>query len=177
MWELGSADDHGNVISGDVETLDVTDSYLRGSGRLIAAVGLDNVTVVDTPDATLIASRDRVQDVKAMVDRLAEQGRREVETDGSETRDWGGFATLHAEPGLAVVRLWLEPGAKTSLQTHTDQSEYWIVIAGAARITSGDTSRHVPEEDAVFVPAGELHRLENASDDAMLEVIGIHIAT
>jgi mannose-1-phosphate guanylyltransferase/mannose-6-phosphate isomerase len=177
LWDLSSPDDQGNVVSGDVELLEVTNSYVRGGDRLLAVLGLDNVAIVDTRDATLIASRDRVQDVKQIVDRLAEQHRSEVETDGSESRPWGGFVTVHDGPGLRVLRLWIEPGGKTSLQTHEHRSEYWIVVSGVARITTGDTTRLVPKEDAVFVPAGEVHRLENPSTDEVLEVIEVDVGS
>ncbi len=175
MWELGDADEDGNVLSGDVEVLDVTNSYVRGSNRLVAAVGLDNIAIVDTPDATLIAARDRVQDVKRIVDRLGDQDRREVETDGSGARSWGHFVTLYAGSALRLMRMQIEPGAKTPLQTHPDRSEYWIVVDGVALVTIGNTTRLVPQEDVVFVPAGEPHGLENPSEDAILEVVRLDV--
>jgi mannose-1-phosphate guanylyltransferase/mannose-6-phosphate isomerase len=177
LWDLGDADASGNVVTGDVETLDVTNSYIRARDRLVAVIGLDNVAIIDTPDATLVTARDRAQDVKEIVDRLAEQHRREVESDGTESRPWGGFSTLFDAPGYRVLRLWIEPGGKTSIQTHEHRSEYWIVAKGVARISIGDTTRLVPEEDSVFVPAGEVHRMENPSSTEMLEVIEVDVGS
>ncbi len=177
LWALGDSDEAGNVVSGDAEILDVTNSYIRGRHRLIAAIGLDNVAIVDTRDAILVTARDRVQDVKEIVDRLTEQHRSEVETDGTESRPWGGFATLLDGPGFRVLRFWVEPGAKTSLQTHDHRSEYWIIVKGLARIRIGDTTRLVPEQDSVFVPVGEVHRLENPSAEEMLEVIEVDVGS
>jgi mannose-1-phosphate guanylyltransferase/mannose-6-phosphate isomerase len=175
MWALGDADEAGNVITGDTEILDVTNSFIRGGSRLIAAIGLDGVAIVDTADATLVTTRDRVQDVKEIVERLSERRRREVETDGTEFQKWGGFATLADTPGLRVLRLCIEPGGKTPLQTHDHRSEYWIVVRGVARITVGETTRLVPRTDSVFVPAGAVHQLENPSTEEMLEVIEVDI--
>jgi mannose-1-phosphate guanylyltransferase/mannose-6-phosphate isomerase len=177
LWDLGDADASGNVVAGDVEMLDVTNSYIRARDRLVAVIGLDNVAIIDTPDATLVTARDRAQDVKEIVDRLAEQNRREVESDGTETRPWGGFSTLFDAPGYRVLRLWIEPGGKTSVQAHEHRSEYWIVAKGVARISIGDTTRLVPEEDSVFVPAGEVHRMENPSSTEMLEVIEVDVGS
>ncbi len=110
-----------------------------------------------------------------IVDRLEAAHRPEVETDGTESRPWGGFTTLHKGQGFRVLRLWIEPGGKTSVQTHEHRSEYWIVVRGIARIKLGDTTRLVPEEDSVFVPAGEVHRLENPSTEEILEVVGVDV--
>ena len=176
LWDLGEADAAGNVIVGDVEALDVTNSYIRAGDRLIAAIGLDDLTIVDTPDATLIAARDRARDVKEIVERLSDQQRREVETDGVESHPWGGSATLIEAPDYRVVRLWIEPGKKTPIKTHPNQSEKWIVVRGVAKITVGDATRLVPKEDSVLIPAGEAHRLENVSEDETLELIGVDIA-
>ena len=177
LWELGEPDQDGNVISGDVELLDVANSYVRSSNRLIAAIGLDDVVIVDSPDATLIVRRDRAQDVKVIVDRLEAAHRPEVETDGTESRPWGGFTTLLKGQGFRVLRLWIEPGGKTSLQTHDDRSAHWIVVRGSARIKLGDTTRLVPEEDSVFVPAGEVHRIENPSAEEILEVVKVDVGS
>ncbi len=177
LWELGRPDDDGNVIVGDVEIFDVRNSYVRSGGRLVVAIGLDDVVIVDTPDATLVSHRDRSQDVKVIVDRLREQGRTEVDTDGAELRPWGRFATLDRGPGHRVLRLRLEPGATLPLRTHDDRSEHWIVLSGTARVHVGATTRLVPEHESVFVPAGTLHQLENPSEIDPLEMIEVDVGT
>ncbi len=177
LWEIGKHDEDGNVVVGDVEMLDVHRSYLRSSGRLLAAIGVDDVVIVDTPDATLVSRRDRSQDVKVIVDRLKAEGRSEAVTDGCDVRPWGGFVTLAAGPGYRVLRLTIEPGEKLSLQTHEHRSEHWIVVRGTARIRIGETTRLVPEHESVFIPAREVHRLENASDSEILEVIEVDVGS
>lgn len=175
LWDLGERDEHGNVIAADVEVLDVTNSYIRGGERLIAAIGVHGVVIVDSPDAVLVADRDRVQDVKAIVDRLGEADRGEIETNGTEARPWGRFSTVVSAPGLRVARLWMEPGGVTASRTHDRRSEYWIVVDGIARIIVGDTSHTVAGGESAFVPAGSAHHLENASDDERLELMQITI--
>ena len=177
LWDLEAHDDDGNVLIGDVEALDTTNSYIRAGSRLVATVGVEDAIVVDTPDALLVTTRDHAQDVKALVDRLTDDKRSEVETDGSEDRPWGRFVTLKKGPGFRVLRMWLDPGGKTSLQTHEHRSEYWIVVRGVARVRTGDTTRLVPARESVFIPAGEIHRLENPEDDEMLEVIEVDVGT
>jgi mannose-1-phosphate guanylyltransferase/mannose-6-phosphate isomerase len=177
LWEIGARDDHDNVVDGDVMLLDVTGSYVRSSGRLIAAIGLEDTVIVDTPDATLVARRDRSEDVKQIVEELKEKRRREADTSGNEERPWGGFVTLGNGPGYRVLRLEIEPGGKTSLQTHEHRSEYWIVVSGVARVRIGEITRLIPEKDSVLIPAGEVHRLENPSKDETLVVIEVDVGS
>ncbi len=179
LYDLAEKDDDGNVITGDVELLDVSNSYVRSGGRLVAAIGLDGVVLVDTRDAVLVAKRDRAQDVKTILERLQRAHRPETETDGAEQRPWGRFVTVEQGrgergPGFRVLRLWIDPGAKTSLQTHPHRSEHWIVVSGTARATIGNTTRLVPSGDSVFIPHGEPHRLENGGEET-LEVIEIDL--
>lgn len=175
LWVLGDADNDGNVVTGDAVLIGVTNSYIRSRGRMIAAIGLDNVAIVDSPDATLVAARDRVQEVKEIVDLLSKQGRREVDTDGTEARPWGRFVTLLDLPKFRLVRLWIEPGARTSLQSHDHRTEYWIVVGGSAMITVGNETRLVEEGDSAFAAAGTVHRLENPSDNELLEAIEVDV--
>jgi len=176
LWEIGKKDTSGNVIVGDVETVGVTDSYVRSAGRLVAAVGIDNTIVVDTPDAVLVASMDAAQDVKAIVDQLKAAGRREFETDTTVHRPWGQFRTIDQGPGYRVLHLWLDPGGKTSMKQHEHRSEHWLVIRGVARITTDEATRLVPTRESVYIPPGEIHRLENPGED-VLEVIEIDIGS
>lgn len=177
LWEIGDHDPRGNVVIGDVEAVDTSGCLLRSSGRLVAAVGVEDTIVVETPDAVLVAGRGRSQEVKALVERLQEEQRQEVETDGCEDRPWGRFVTLEQGPGFRVLRLWLEPGGKMSLQTHEHRSEYFIVVRGVARVQVGQTTRLVPARESVFVPAGEVHRLENPDDTERLEMIEVDVGT
>ncbi len=132
LWELGQRDEQGNVVTGDVELVDVHNSYVRSGGRLIAAIGLDSVVVVDTADAVLVSGIDRSQDVKTIVDRLKEAGRTEVDTDGHETHAWGDLTTLAASPTAGIVQLEIAPGASIPTQRRVDVSTHWIILEGAA---------------------------------------------
>jgi len=174
LWELGQHDDNGNLITGDVETIDVQNSYVRSSGRLIAAIGLDNVAIVDTPDATLVSRLDRSQDVKAIVDRLKAQGRGEIHTDGSEIRSWGRFETLDSGADYRILRLRIEPGATMPGQIHERRTEHWVVLRGEARVHVGDATRSITKGESVIIPAGEAHKIENASDVETLEIVKIN---
>ena len=150
-------------------------SYVRSDGRLVAAIGIDNVVVVDTADATLVVRRDRSQDVKVVVDRLRAEGRPEVDTDGSEDRAWGGFTTLASAPGVHVVDLHVEPAASLPESRHNNRSVRWIITEGTASIRVGDTTSLVPIGSAASAPAGTAHRLENASDTDVLKLIEITV--
>jgi mannose-1-phosphate guanylyltransferase/mannose-6-phosphate isomerase len=177
LWKLGEPDEHGNVVVGDVELVDVNNSYLRSSNRLIAAIGLDDIVVVDTSDAVLIAKRDRSQDVKTIVDRLKASGRTEVDTDGGETHTWGDVSVLVVSPASRVARLDFEPAASTPMGSDADHSKRWIVVEGVgiAHIQGAATS--LAEGSAVVVPPGADHRLENGSGTAVLKVIEIAVDT
>lgn len=176
LWELGEHDEDGNVLVGEVESVNVSNSYVRSGGRLVGVVGVDNVVVVETPDAVLVARRDRAQDVKLLVERLAKEHRPEFDSDGRETRPWGSFRTLESGPGYRVLRLEVRPGGITSLQVHEHRSEHWIIVSGLARVRLGDATMLVPEGSSVFIPAGEAHRLENPEDET-LEVIEVDVGS
>jgi len=174
LWDIGAKDDTGNVLIGDVVAVATSGSYVRSSDRLVATVGVEGMIIVDTPDAVLVARRESAQDVKAVVDKLRETKRPELDNDGTASRPWGRFRTIDSGPGFRILHLWLDPGAKTSLKTHAHRSEHWLVLSGAARITTGETCRLVPPKESVYIPAGEIHRLENPGDDT-LEVIEVDI--
>jgi mannose-1-phosphate guanylyltransferase/mannose-6-phosphate isomerase len=174
LWDLGEHDEDGNVFIGDVESVDVAKSYVRSGSRLVGLVGVDDVVVVETPDAVLVAGRDRAQDVKLLVEQLQKKMRAEFDSDGTEARPWGRFRTLAMRPGYRILHLAVVPGGMTSMQVHEHLSEHWMVVRGVARVHVGDTTTLLSEGESVFIPAGETHRLENPQDDE-LEVIEIDI--
>ena len=174
LWDIAPHDGEGNVVSGDVLTVDVRNSYVRGGDRLIALVGIEDVIVVDTPDAVLVTARERAQDVKQIVDLLASEGRNELETDGTVLKPWGGFRTVTSGPGYRVLHLWLDPGEKTSIQVHEKKSEHWQVLRGVANVTIDDSTTVVPERESVYIPQGATHWLENKGD-SVLEVIELDV--
>jgi mannose-1-phosphate guanylyltransferase/mannose-6-phosphate isomerase len=176
LWDLADKDEHGNAVEGDVISVNTSDTYVRGASRLIATVGVENMIIVDTPDAVLVARKDSAQEVKSIVDILGEAGRSELVTDGTGLRSWGSFRTVDSGTGFRVLHLSLDPGGETPPTVHAHRSEHWLVTRGVARITNGDTTTLVPVGESVYIPAGETHRIENPSS-GVLEVIEVGIDT
>ena len=161
LWEVGTTDLDGNVVRGDVLTHDSRNCYLHATGRMVAAVGLEDHVVVETADAVLVARRDRAQEVKAIVDRLKEQGRGEALLHRKVNRPWGAYECIDASERFQVKRITVNPGASLSLQMHHHRAEHWIVVKGTARITRGDEVLVLSENQSTYSPLGVPHRLEN----------------
>jgi mannose-1-phosphate guanylyltransferase / mannose-6-phosphate isomerase len=165
-------DPAGNVIAGDVITAGTTGSYLHSTSRLIAAVGLTDHVVVETKDAVLVAPRDKVQDVKALVNQLKAQGRYETALHREVFRPWGSYDSIDNGDRFQVKRLVVKPGASMSLQLHHHRAEHWIVVSGTARITRGEETFLLGENESTFIPMGTKHRIENPGK-VMLHIIEV----
>ena len=161
LWEVGQADGAGNVMRGDVLSHDSRNCYLHSSGRMVAAVGLEDHVVVETADAVLVAPRDRAQDVKAIVEQLKQQGRGEALLHRRVNRPWGSYESIDHSERFQVKRITVNPGASLSLQMHHHRAEHWIVVKGTARITRGDETLVLSENQSTYIPLGVQHRLEN----------------
>ena len=161
LWQVGKKDENENVVKGDILIHDVKNSYLHGESRLVAAVGLSDHIVVETADAVLIAPRDRVQDVKKLVERLKTAKRPESATHRTVYRPWGSSETIHAAARFDVKRLTVKPGARISLQKHFNRAEHWIIVNGSALVKKGEDQFLLKEDESTYIPAGMLHRLEN----------------
>jgi mannose-1-phosphate guanylyltransferase/mannose-6-phosphate isomerase len=161
LWEESAPDDNGNVIRGDVLTQDAHDNLLFSDYRLIAAVGVDNLVVVNTPDAVLVANKDRVQDVKLIVKQLEQARRSEASLHREVSRPWGSYDSIDMGARFQVKRITVKPGAKLSLQMHHHRAEHWIVVSGTALVTIGDDTRMLSENQSTYIPIGVTHRLEN----------------
>lgn len=172
LWEVGPADGDGNVVAGDVIAVDSAGSYLCAGSRLVAAVGVRDVVVVETADAVLVAAKERVQDVKQVVERLKAQGRGEHLLHRRVSRPWGAYEGLDGGDGFLVKRITVNPGASLSLQRHRHRAEHWVVVRGTARIVCGDDVLVRTANQSVYVPIGMLHRLENPGAD-LLEIIEV----
>ena len=155
------ANGHGNVVHGDVLTEDTHGSYLYAESRLVAAVGLTDHVVVETKDAVLVAPKDRVQDVKKLVQQLKERGRYEHSLHREVFRPWGSYDSIENGSRFQVKRLKVKPGAALSLQMHHHRAEHWVVVAGTARITRGDEVFLLEENQSTYIPIGVKHRIEN----------------
>ncbi len=164
LWEDGARDADGNVKVGDVHAESTANSLLIGTHRLLATVGLEDVIAVETPDAVLVAGRDRVQDVKNIVAALRANGRPEQENPRRVHRPWGSYETVDSGPGFQVKRLTVNPGASLSLQIHHSRSEHWVVVEGTARVTRGHEQLTLGATESIDIPVGVRHRLENPGD-------------
>lgn len=161
LWEHHEQDEAGNVIQGDVYTDSTKNSLLIGQHRLVATVGLEDVVVIETADAVLVARKDRVQDVKEIVQRLRDEGRPEADIHRKVHRPWGAYEVLDGGPGFQVKRLTVNPGASISLQFHHHRAEHWVVVRGTAKVTRDEEVFLLAENESTSVPKGMQHRLEN----------------
>jgi len=164
LWEIGAKDGDGNVVLGDVITDGTTDSYIRSEGRLVAALGLDNVVVVATDDVVLVVRRDEAQNVKKVVEALARAGRPEHSVHTKVYRPWGYYQSIDAGDRFQVKRLHVNPGQKLSLQMHHHRAEHWVVVSGTAKVTRGDETFLLNENESTYLPLGVKHALENPGD-------------
>ncbi len=161
LWQIGRQDEAGNVLRGDVITHDTRNSYVRAESRLVATVGIDDVVIVETADAVLVARRDRAQEVKAIVEALQAEGRSEGSVHARVYRPWGYYEGIDAAERFQVKRIMVKPGHALSLQMHHHRAEHWIVVSGTARVTRGDEVILLTEDQSTYIPLGTTHRLEN----------------
>jgi mannose-1-phosphate guanylyltransferase/mannose-6-phosphate isomerase len=161
LWDIGEKDAAGNVSSGDVLSHKTSNSYIRAEHRLVATVGLDNIVVVETNDAILVAAKDQVQDVKKIVELLKAQGRSEVMQHRHVYRPWGVYDSIDNGDRYQVKRITVKPGAKLSVQMHHHRAEHWIVVSGTAKVTNGDKEVMLTENQSTYIPVGVVHALEN----------------
>lgn len=161
------ADSDGNVLHGDVMAEDTTDCLLYSSDRLVAAVGLDSHVVIETKDAVLVAPKDRVRDVKRLVERMKKAGRSEPDLHREVFRPWGSYDSIDAGERFQVKRLTIKPGAVLSLQMHRHRAEHWVVVQGQARITRGEDVFLLSENESTYIPVGTVHRIENPGSEPL----------
>jgi mannose-1-phosphate guanylyltransferase len=158
---LTEADGDGNRVEGASVLHDVRDSFIRSEHRMVGAVGLTNVVIVDTPDALLVADASRAQDVKHIYARLKEQGHEAHKLHRTVHRPWGTYTVLEEGPGFKIKRIAVKPGASLSLQMHQHRSEHWIVVSGTAHVVNGDREFSVATNESTFIPPRNKHRLAN----------------
>lgn len=161
IWQIGDKDDNGNVLKGDVITHDVSSCLLQAESRMVAAVGLENMIVVETKDAVLVAPRDRGQDVKKIVSQLKAKTRAEAQLHPLVYRPWGSYEGIDMAERFQVKRITVNPGAELSLQKHFHRAEHWVVVKGTALVTRGDEKLLLREDESTYIPLGTVHRLEN----------------
>lgn len=161
LWEVLTKDENGNVLQGDVLVHDSRNNLVMAENMLVATVGLDDAVVVQTKDAVLVASRDRVQDVKQIVARLKQLNRSEHQLHREVYRPWGMYDSIDNGHRYQVKRITVQPGAKLSIQMHHHRAEHWVVVSGTAKVTVGTEESLVAENESIFIPLGTIHALEN----------------
>ena len=161
LWDIGSKDDAGNVVNGDVIAHETTNSYLRSERVLLATLGIADAVVVATSDVVLVAAKDRVQDVKKIVEQLKARGRSEATSHPIVYRPWGSYQSIDAGPRHQVKHIMVKPGHKLSLQKHAHRAEHWVVVSGVARVTRDEDILTLRENMSTYIPVGCVHRLEN----------------
>ena len=177
VWDELEHDADGNALSGPAVVLDSRNSLVRSDdGVLTAVVGLDNVVVVTTDDAVLVASRDKAESVKALVEQLKAQNRREAIEHRRIYRPWGYYQGVDSGARYQVKRIVVKPGARLSLQKHFHRSEHWVVVKGTAEVTIGEEVRSVHENESIYIPIGSVHRLANPGK-IPLELIEVQVGS
>jgi mannose-1-phosphate guanylyltransferase/mannose-6-phosphate isomerase len=165
---LTPGDARGNRIAGEAILMDARDCYIQSDSRVVAAVGVENLVIVDTPDALLVASRDRVQDVKGVVQQLKLANHSTHLLHRTAHRPWGTYTVLEEEPGYKIKRIVVKPGASLSMQMHHHRSEHWVVISGMAQVVNGQQQLALQPNESTFIPAGNKHRLSNSGTEDLV---------
>ena len=176
LWDVSDKDDSGNAATGDIMLLDTKNSFIKADEKLVAVVGLEDVVVVSTKDATLVAHKDRVQDAKVIASQLKIQERSEWELHREVYRPWGKYDSVDQGNRYQVKRITVNPGAKLSMQMHHHRAEHWVVVSGVARVTNGDDTFSLRENESTYIPKGVVHCLENPSKSP-LEIIEVQSGT
>lgn len=161
LWEAFTRDADQNVLIGDVLVEDVHNAYIHSENRLVTVLGLDDVIVVETHDAVMVAHKDQAQKVKTIVEELTRQNRKEVETHRKCYRPWGNYDSVDMGDRFQVKRILVNPGASLSLQMHYHRAEHWVVVSGTAEVTRDDEVMLLGENESTFIPLGSVHRLRN----------------
>lgn len=161
LWDIDAKDSNNNAINGDVILHDTQNSLVHSTSRLVTTVGLNNIVIVETKDAILVAEKDKVQDVKHIVKALKSKSRCEASNHREVYRPWGKYDSIDNGGRYQVKRITVKPGAKLSVQMHHHRAEHWIVVSGTAKVTNGDKEILLTENQSTYIPVGVIHALEN----------------
>ncbi|MGQ2384529.1 mannose-1-phosphate guanylyltransferase/mannose-6-phosphate isomerase [Acinetobacter ursingii] len=161
LWDIQTKDIQGNVITGDVISINSEKNYIHSESRLVSLLGVENLVVIETKDAVLVADKSKVQDIKKIVETLKQQNRTEHFCHREVYRPWGKYDSIDHAERYQVKRITVKPGQKLSIQMHHHRAEHWIVVSGTARIHKGKDNFLLAENESVYIPLGEIHALEN----------------
>ncbi len=176
LWDASEKNRDDNFISGDIILSDVNGCYVRSDDKLVAAVGVNDLVVVCTKDAVLVADKDSVHDIKVITQKLKSDARSELEFHQEVFRPWGKYDSIDHGEGYQVKRITVKPGCKLSVQLHNHRSEHWVVVSGTARVTNGAKNFLLSENESTYIPLGVIHSLENAGEND-LEIIEVQTGT
>ena len=176
LHDIGIKDTNGNVIQGDVFTEETTNTYIHANYHMVATIGVQDLVIVDTPNATLIATQDKAHEVKRIVDQLQQQDREEQFCHRKVYRPWGWYDSIASGGLFQVKSLHVKPGGKLSLQMHHKRSEHWVVVNGTATVTNGEKIFTLNKNESTYIPLGIIHGLENQTSEP-LEVIEVQSGT
>ncbi len=161
VWEVSPKDEHGNVLRGDTILEDTTNTLVHAEHRLVSVLGLDDVVVIETSDAVLVANKNKVQDIKQIVEKLKKSKRSEIDVHRKMYRPWGSYDSIDSGSRYQVKCIVVNPGQKLSLQMHHHRAEHWIVVNGTAKVRKGNETVLLTENQSIYIPLGETHALEN----------------
>ena len=176
IWDISKKDESGNASQGDVLVYNSKNCYVRTDNRLVVATGLEDLVIVDTNDALMVSHRNSVQDAKKIAQHLKNESRSEWEVHREVYRPWGKYASLDNGLSYQVKRITVKPGEKLSVQMHHHRSEHWVVVSGTAKVTNGDKTFLLNENESTYIPAGVIHALENPGK-VDLEIIEVQSGT
>jgi mannose-1-phosphate guanylyltransferase/mannose-1-phosphate guanylyltransferase/mannose-6-phosphate isomerase len=161
LWDVRAKDSRGNALSGDVLALDTENSFIHSENKLVAVIGVKDLVIVETDDAVMIAPKDRVQEVKVIVNTLKQQQRCEADLHRKVYRPWGHYDSVDHGERHKTKRIVVKPGAKLSVQKHHHRAEHWVVVKGTALVTKGGETMLLSENESTYIPLGVIHSLEN----------------
>ena len=154
-------DAQGNVLTGDTLAIDTNNTLINASSRLVGTVGVNNLVIIETADAVLVADRSQSQDVKRLFAALQQQSREELTLHRKESRPWGWYDSIDEGTRFKVKRIQIDPGASLGLQRHQRRAEHWVVVTGTAEVICGDKTITLKENQSTYIPLGKVHRLSN----------------
>lgn len=176
LYDIDAKDSSGNVLKGDIIVKDTTNTYIHATHHMITTVGIDNLIVIDTPDATFIATQNKAHEVQSIIETLQKKGRDEVHSNRKVYRPWGWYDSIDTGERFQVKRLHVKPGAKLSLQMHHKRAEHWVVVNGTAKVTNGQQTFNLNKGESTYIPLGVIHALENQTRKP-LEIIEVQSGT
>ncbi len=177
LWDVSAKDEHGNALQGDVIVSQTSNSYVYSETKLVSALGVKDLVIVETDDAVMVAHQDQAQNVKDFVQQVMTQERSQLKHHRKVYRPWGWYDSIDVGERFQVKRIQVKPGAKLSVQMHHHRAEHWVVVKGTAEVLNGETVSLLTESQSIYIPIGAKHSLRNPSDSQLLEIIEVQLGS